>query len=1275
MSNTLRLPSDDRFKDQWYLYNTDGRLDLNLIDVWPDYTGKGINIVVIDSGYQYDHPDLVANYQLDQDWDFINNDDIADPQYETNNDGEDTTILNSHGTNVMGIIGAARDGQGVVGIAYDANLIGFTSPSSDALKATAYTSNNQFTAADVVSMSRSSSGLFSSSTKDDTIEKGAEDGRDGLGTVYVFSAGNYRGEDTTNAEEAHVSRHSIVVAAVGVDGNVMDFSNPGASLLVSAFGDKSIATTDLNSGYREDFNATSAATPMVASIVALMLEANPQLGWRDVQNILAYSARHVGSRVGTQSEGHEIYEWGYNNAKNWNGGGLHFSNDYGFGLIDAKAAVRLAETWRPISTSANEVTHKTTKTKQPSLYDDKYIDNRTETIDLDPDIGNSKGLVVEYVEISIQITVGDLTSDMKIVLISPDGTSSVVLDPADFVKNSNPTNFGEKTWTFGSNKFRGEIVDGTGKWRVEITDKNNNATLVNVDNIKLTLYGAEVTDGETFIFTEEFSEVAGDRVHITDFSGRDGGKDVINAAAVDANSVIDLRQGTGTIDGVVITISDIEVVFTGDGDDRIVSGQGDEEIDTGRGDDTVVYSGDFTHYNVYKLNDGSFLVHDIRDASPDGIDHLYNVETLQFNNTSISLLKKLPYWPAYNDVKPSLDPDKEFNDQVFFYEGDAVNLQLPDALFVGRELILWATLADGTALPDWLNFDPTTNQFSGNPPDGVNGTFSIKITAYNLPGESQEHVFNLTFNQINNAPTIDVTAITLYENSAKEGDVAATYTTYDEEDASLTVTWRYTRVDSEGNTLYELDTGRVLLTKAGADWVNAGNDLPSIKLRVTDEGNGTLNTSSRSNTATPETILVNDAPTLKIIIGDEVYENSVVAGHLVATYDIDDEEGDNLTVLWNSRSEHFVYEGGVLGKNMHNGEYGESLYILDAENNQVLLTEAGAAWVNAGNKLPDIRLGVRDDGDPPKSNYKKLPITVISENDAPTIVVDAKVLIEDAAFGTVNDNLAIGNDSVVIAATYTTNDEEEESANLTVTWASESGSPVHNGEALYYLDTEHNRVLLTDAGLAFVNAGNDLPVIELTVTDDGTPNKSDSDSADPVVTLVNDAADITGDITGVVNEDAEAPTITGQLMVSDEDGTDNIFQSITDGIASYGTYDIDQNGNWTYTLKNELNAVNELGARDMLEDSIEILTEDGTSQKIIITITGTNDTPIIEVIANDFIENTAGGLEGDISDGDLLAVGRSFVAATYTTADEEGDSLTVTWANESGSPVDNDGNA
>ncbi|MFN7052788.1 MAG: S8 family serine peptidase, partial [Gemmobacter sp.] len=77
-------------------------------------------------------------------------------------------------------------------------------------------------------------------------------------------------------------------------------------------------------GSTNNFGGTSGATPQVSGTVGLMLEANDGLGWRDVQNILALSARHVGSSIGTRDPARvaERFDWEVNGATNWNNGGM-----------------------------------------------------------------------------------------------------------------------------------------------------------------------------------------------------------------------------------------------------------------------------------------------------------------------------------------------------------------------------------------------------------------------------------------------------------------------------------------------------------------------------------------------------------------------------------------------------------------------------------------------------------------------------------------------------------------------------------------------------------------------------------------------------------------------------------------------------------------------------------------------------------------------------------------------------------------------------------------
>ena len=316
---------------------------INVYEAWEDYTGKGVLVAINDDGVEYTHPDLATNYDPTRDWDNRNND--ADPFPSTGD---------FHGTAIAGIIGAASNGIGMVGVAYDSTIVAYRN---------AGVLNFQFEGQSAFDISNNSWGvsgnLSSTSTKySQDLTSAISNGRNGKGTIIVFSGGNGRADgDNVNNSELRNSRFSIAVGTIDADGKYLPFSTPGAPILVSAPGTR-VVTTDRTgaNGYSDGSNSTlgpdyasldgtSVSAPIVSGVVALMLEANPNLGWRDVQEILAYSAWN--SDPGYSG-------WATNGATNWNGGGLRYSHDYGFGLVDARAAVRLAETWQRTSTISNE---------------------------------------------------------------------------------------------------------------------------------------------------------------------------------------------------------------------------------------------------------------------------------------------------------------------------------------------------------------------------------------------------------------------------------------------------------------------------------------------------------------------------------------------------------------------------------------------------------------------------------------------------------------------------------------------------------------------------------------------------------------------------------------------------------------------------------------------------------------------------------------------------------------------------------------------------------
>ena len=304
------VPSDPVFGAQWHLINTGqtggtAGADINVASVWDDYTGDGVLIGIIDDGVEHTHADLSANYDTSLDFDARDYDLDSAPGTSSDN----------HGTAVAGIAGAsANNGTGVVGAAFDATItafrMGYGSAGSLAQERLVLQQE-----ADVLNNSWGYGGFFyddfttaAFAQQGASVQNAVETGRDGLGTVWVFAAGNSGdvGQDT-NYHSYTSSRFTISVGAVDHDGNLASFSTPGAPNLVSTPG-VNVTTTDRSAGAGyapgdvTTISGTSFSSPLTSGVVALLLEANPDLGYRDVQEILAYSARLTGGSggVGTQ---------------------------------------------------------------------------------------------------------------------------------------------------------------------------------------------------------------------------------------------------------------------------------------------------------------------------------------------------------------------------------------------------------------------------------------------------------------------------------------------------------------------------------------------------------------------------------------------------------------------------------------------------------------------------------------------------------------------------------------------------------------------------------------------------------------------------------------------------------------------------------------------------------------------------------------------------------------------------------------------------------------
>ncbi|WP_260415092.1 calcium-binding protein [Pseudomonas cichorii] len=589
---TSDLPDDPLVTDQWYLSQA------NILPVWKDYTGKGVRIAQIETTspfgttrevLDYRHADLKDN--IDKNW--LAN---ATPGQMA---GEGSGgVFSDHATLVAGVMVASRNGEGSVGVAYDATIAGYWVNKDD------FSTMSHMHEYDVVNNSWGSSIPFD--LKFSPAELGLlptphrqalQEGRDGLGTVIVTGGGNDRQKGgNTNYSNVSNSRSSIIVGAINATTDLgalqfggKPFSSPGASILVSAPGSNVTSTSrlvqnDNGSTFGADTSVsqgTSFAAPIVSGIVALMLEANPELGYRDVQQILALSARKVAD---------PDTSWQENGSQNWNGGGMHVSHDYGYGEVDARAAVRLAETWNTQQTFANEFS-----LNQPldsGTLNRAITDGQGAGISHSLTLGNA-GISVEHVEVKVSLT-HSRPGDLILKLISPSGTESILMNrpgkaPGSAASERGDADFaGSSTlnYVFDTALLRGETAQGN--WTLQVIDTATGDTGT-LNSWSMNVYGKGGTSDDQYVYTNEYAQLAaaGGRNVLND---TDGGVDTINAAAISSASVIDLSKGQATLAGAQLTISNpgqIENLIGGEFGDSLTGNAADNHLSGGRGDDLL----------------------------------------------------------------------------------------------------------------------------------------------------------------------------------------------------------------------------------------------------------------------------------------------------------------------------------------------------------------------------------------------------------------------------------------------------------------------------------------------------------------------------------------------------------------------------------------------------------------------------------------------------------------------------------------------------------------
>uniref|UniRef100_A0A673KBN0 Proprotein convertase subtilisin/kexin type 6-like n=1 Tax=Sinocyclocheilus rhinocerous TaxID=307959 RepID=A0A673KBN0_9TELE len=436
--------NDPKWSNMWYIHCSDKnsrcRSEMNILAAWQrGYTGRNVVVTILDDGIERNHPDLAQNYDQLASYDVNGNDYDPTPRYDSSNE-------NKHGTRCAGEVAAvANNSHCIVGIAYNARIGGVRMLDGDVTDVVEAKSLG--IRPDYIDIYSASWGPDDDGKTVDgpgplakqAFELGIKKGRKGLGSIFVWASGNGgRQGDHCSCDGYTNSIYTISISSSTENGNKPWYLEVCSSTLATTFSsgefyDRKIVTTDLRQRCTDGHTGTSVSAPMVAGVIALALEANPLITWRDVQHLLVKTSRQAHLKASdwkTNAAGHKV------------------SHLYGFGLVDAEAMVVEAKKWRNVPPQHTCTDQKLNASISSSGCSDQ------------PD---QQVVFLEHVVVRVLI-VHPRRGDLEISLVSPSGTRSQLLAQRLF-DNSNE---GFRNWEFMTVHCWGERAEGT--WTLEISD-------------------------------------------------------------------------------------------------------------------------------------------------------------------------------------------------------------------------------------------------------------------------------------------------------------------------------------------------------------------------------------------------------------------------------------------------------------------------------------------------------------------------------------------------------------------------------------------------------------------------------------------------------------------------------------------------------------------------------------------------------------------------------------------------------------------------------------